>query len=826
MSNEEGEAASHLAGSMNKKKRSRRRRKPRSAKNNQVQPVEKQQQQHHGGASKKHHDAPMTKRDLYFSLHCELVSIGHGAPAVARVTMINWDAEVVLDTFVQVPVPVTDFRLTGITPDVVSTHNPQAMSFAKVRQSVHQILKGKILVGYNLQEHLTALGLTHPPTDVRDAAKFQMFQYEEIDGVCKERVVVERPLVDLAAEFLHREVSVAGNPMDACIVALDLYKTHRKEWETRLVELTHQGDQNRNYYAVNAVSVPRAYASHSRSFEEARPRLPSYDESLPGYGGVSVAPQPEERSSSWFSLGRSRQSYNAQESNRTQPVLTPEALESLNCSQYGEMPAYARHHPYYGHGGAMVYASSSSNPGSSTYYEDSSMISDSYATESVASSSVHDEGQHGFPQPPAQQTMAPSSSTISSSWFRFGSRRTRYPEQLPKEPMSSLTEEPDDSPNWPVQSSIVPVELIENISPETDEQGKDEIGIPNNTDDEKPSSSSWFSFRRPKSPRPGKSQEDSGDERASTPNRRRRSNLNTGRSGKWQEESSDDRATTPSRRRRASLGSTNLSDSIRSGGRQSSVGSAGRRNSLDQEQPALTESEEPEKQSSSWFSFRRSSRSTSVPKGRTMFGTNAKEDPSESNDQPDLLTKGTETLEEDWMREVVGSPNSQEKELLTVSWDSESVGLEAQEIMVPEASRQLSAKESKWLPRFLRSSKSTAGDSSATRDDYMQETSRYEWPSQPPVAPLSMNDQQPKILNPSFFSRNGGGVGTGGSPGSSDVDDGEYDGVFFPRSRLETECTLPTVASEGEDEVSGDSFDDSGQEFVHGTEENFAYLNL
>lgn len=783
MANEEVESQSQIAG-INKKKRSRRRRKPRSAKSSQVQPVEKV----HRGA-KKHHDAPMTKRDLYFALHCELVSIGHGAPAVARVTMINWDAEVILDTFVQVPVPVTDFRRTEIPPDAISTHNPQAMSFAKVRQSVHQILKGKILVGYGLQEHLTALGLTHPPTDVRDAAKFQFFQYEEIDGVSEERVSVKRSLADLAAEFLQRDINVR-NPMDACIVALDLYKEHRTEWEAHLVELAHV-DENRNYFAANA-SMPQVFSSHTSPFES-HPRLPSYDESVPSYGLPVVHP-PQERSS-WFSLGRSRQSYPSQESHAAQSMLTPEALEALNYSRYGDMAAYGRHHPYYGHP-ATVHASSSSNPGSSSYYEDSSLMSDSYASESVASS-LPDEGQQVYTQPVQQ-------ASSSSSWFRFGPRRTRYPETMPKEPMTSLTEEPvdDPPPGW-LEHPNVAVERNDKAVLATDEQENDEPDGPNSNEDEK-ASSSWFSFRRPKSPKPGKTQDDSGDERASTPNRRRR-----GKAGKG-EDSGDERATTPSRRRRASLDSMCISDSIRSASRQSSTGSVGRRNSLEHES-SPTELEEPEKQPSSWFSFRRSSKATVATKSRTVLG---KEEASECNEQPRLQAEPTEPVEEDWMHEVVGSPSTQEKDLLAVSWDSESIGLEAP-VIAPEASRPSTAKESKWLPRFLRSTKVTMGDSTA-RGDSTEPSSRDQWLNQSLTLPPF---DQPKLLNPSFFSREGGMVG---SPAFSDVDEV----VFFPRSRLETESTLPTVASEAEDEGSGSPLNDSAQDFVHGTEENFAYLNL
>jgi hypothetical protein len=221
-----------------------------------------------GPTSKKQHDAPMMKRDLYFSLHCERVAIGgttHAASldgtcsvtplgtssssssaktdTVARVTLINWENETVIDTMVQVPVPVTDFYDTGIKSEDVSTDSPNAQPFASVRQVVESTLKGKILIGHDVERHLMVLGLTHPWTDTRDTQNFFLHKatHTETDTDAPAFLSLER----LCKEQLHRSLpppNHAERPRHSCLANLDMYKKHRKEWEEYLMDEVRKKD--------------------------------------------------------------------------------------------------------------------------------------------------------------------------------------------------------------------------------------------------------------------------------------------------------------------------------------------------------------------------------------------------------------------------------------------------------------------------------------------------------------------------------------------------------------------------------------------------------
>lgn len=694
-----------------KKKRSRRRRKPKSAKTkNEVS--EK-------CSGKKHHDAPMTKRDLYFVLHCELVSIGHDSSAVARVTLINWDGEVVLDTFVQVPVPVTDFRGTGIDPQLIASSNRQAMNFAKVRLTVHQILKGKILIGHNLHEHLTALGLSHPPSDIRDTARFQNFQYEEIDGITGERIVVERSLVDLSCEFLQQELeSEILAPMEACNVSLQLYKKFREVWEAVLVqEASHK--ENRPIFVMASTA-----SSVGLEFNSSRLRLNSFDPALSTYSdGVS--------SSRMVSSAQERSSYAFGDdgSATLQTGLTTDALELFSRTSQSSTQSFSYHASLNGF-------ESSSNYGSHYEYEES-ILSDSYRTESIASS-INDDTR-----------LSPQQPIGKSSWFRFGSRKSKYSDQPAREPMTSLSEEPDTT--WATVTP--PAEREAYDGPLTN------IGLP--VEEGKSTSSSWFGFRRPKSPRPGKKNSDSDDERDHTPVKRR-----------------------------GSMGSFGLSGNLRVATRRDSLGKSSRQG--DDIDPQLGIEKE---NSGSWFKFRRSS--TKVSK-RIILD---KVEQVEADEQPSIETEHTVDADEDWLREVVGSPSSEKKDVLDSSWLYESAS-------EPKSSN----KESTWLPRFMRrnSSSGEKGEPSSANtflkgqwNDDLGETAKQQ------------------MLNPSFFFEP---VDKSANDSSFSFGSNGGDAASAARSRLETETTLPTVVSE--EEVNGFSVDLSSSDFTINMQQNLAYLNI
>ena len=164
-----------------------------------------------------------------------MVGVGPGGldSAVARVTICNWAEEVIMDTYVQVPTEVTDYRtfVSGVkATDLEGSH---AMPLEQVRGLVKNILHGKILIGHALENDLAALNITHPWHDIRDTADYLPFMKEIRDG--DERcIMAPRKLKELAWDHLGRDIQAQGqahNPIEDARTALRLYKSERMAWE-------------------------------------------------------------------------------------------------------------------------------------------------------------------------------------------------------------------------------------------------------------------------------------------------------------------------------------------------------------------------------------------------------------------------------------------------------------------------------------------------------------------------------------------------------------------------------------------------------------------
>jgi len=191
------------------------------------------------GRSKLPHDAPMGKGHIYFSLDCEMVGVGpKGAEsALARVVVVNWDREVVLDTFVKPTVPVTDYRtfVSGVRRE--DLESDWAMPLEDCRAEVSSVLRGKILIGHGLQNDLDAIGMTHPWCDTRDTTTYAPFMRTCI--VDDKRVLRPRKLRELAYEELSTQIQADSEshcPIEDATAALDLYKSARMEWEKVIMD--------------------------------------------------------------------------------------------------------------------------------------------------------------------------------------------------------------------------------------------------------------------------------------------------------------------------------------------------------------------------------------------------------------------------------------------------------------------------------------------------------------------------------------------------------------------------------------------------------------
>jgi RNA exonuclease 4 len=186
---------------------------------------------------------PEEIKNKHVALDCEMVGIGADGKqsALARVSITGWSDEIILDTFVQVPDRVTDFRthVSGVRASDISSTNGKAMELHKCRKTVAQLLKDKILVGHSLKNDFAALMLSHPKHSTRDTARYKPFMRASGRNGGKLR---PRKLRDLVKEHLGLDIQKDGQEhtsTEDAQATMRLFKSVMKEWEKSLTSKKH-----------------------------------------------------------------------------------------------------------------------------------------------------------------------------------------------------------------------------------------------------------------------------------------------------------------------------------------------------------------------------------------------------------------------------------------------------------------------------------------------------------------------------------------------------------------------------------------------------------
>ncbi|PLW30727.1 hypothetical protein PCASD_18441 [Puccinia coronata f. sp. avenae] len=166
-----------------------------------------------------------TEVGKYLAIDCEMVGVGPREAeesALARVSIVNYYGNVVLDTYVQPKEKVKDYRtwVSGIKPE----HLENASSFEDVTRQVADLTRNKILIGHAISNDLQALLLSHPRQMIRDTST-----YQPLRKLAKTKFPSLKKLALLVLDVEIQKDSHCS--VDDARATLAIYRTQKDEWE-------------------------------------------------------------------------------------------------------------------------------------------------------------------------------------------------------------------------------------------------------------------------------------------------------------------------------------------------------------------------------------------------------------------------------------------------------------------------------------------------------------------------------------------------------------------------------------------------------------------
>ncbi|CAI6342127.1 unnamed protein product [Periconia digitata] len=169
----------------------------------------------------------------YIAIDCEMVGTGPEPDkdsALARVSAVNFHGHQIYDSYVQVKVPVTDYRtaISGIEPKHL--RKDVARPFKEVHHDLGVLLQGRILVGHAVKNDLDALILKHDKRYIRDTSKYSKFrELAMIPG--------RTPSLKILAEKLLGVEIQAGahSSVEDARVTMALFKLEKEGFDTEVI---------------------------------------------------------------------------------------------------------------------------------------------------------------------------------------------------------------------------------------------------------------------------------------------------------------------------------------------------------------------------------------------------------------------------------------------------------------------------------------------------------------------------------------------------------------------------------------------------------------
>jgi len=162
------------------------------------------------------------------AIDCEMVGVGYKGKRsiLARVSICNQFGQEVYDKFIVPDEKVVDYRtpVSGIRQKDLTEENG-ALPFEIIQNEVKDLLRGKLLVGHQLNSDLKVLKIKHPFDRIRDTARYFTEQYGKTPSLKR-----------LVNDFLELGFqSGEHSSVQDAQAAMRIYTMHKRQWERELV---------------------------------------------------------------------------------------------------------------------------------------------------------------------------------------------------------------------------------------------------------------------------------------------------------------------------------------------------------------------------------------------------------------------------------------------------------------------------------------------------------------------------------------------------------------------------------------------------------------
>ncbi|TNV83849.1 hypothetical protein FGO68_gene11969 [Halteria grandinella] len=166
------------------------------------------------------------------AVDCEMVEVDRCSDALARVSIVNYNGQVLYDHYVRPESRITNFRtwVSGVHPH----HMKDAKPFKQAKQECHKLLKGKIIVGHALTGDFRVLELDEAfvaKEKVRDTSRYRKYQNDHGQA---------QSLKVLTEKFLLRKIQSGSHcSVTDARAALALYRISEQEWENQVKQKSY-----------------------------------------------------------------------------------------------------------------------------------------------------------------------------------------------------------------------------------------------------------------------------------------------------------------------------------------------------------------------------------------------------------------------------------------------------------------------------------------------------------------------------------------------------------------------------------------------------------